>query len=50
MKIRNHEYEYERLAIGGTLPAFLFCYYGAVPNINVGLKKPFMFEESGVLQ
>ena len=50
MKIKNHEYEYERLAIGGTLPAFLFCYYGAVPNINVELKKPFMFEEAGVLQ
>mgnify|MGYP003119575496 FL=1 len=49
MKIKDHEYEYERLAIGGTLPAFLFCYYNSVPNINVELKKPFVFDETNVL-
>jgi len=48
-KIKDHEYEYERLAIGGTLPAFLFCYYNSVPNINVELKKPFVFDETNVL-
>ena len=48
-KIKDHQYEYERLAIGGTLPAFLFCYYNSVPNINVGLKKPLVFDETAVL-
>ena len=49
MKIRDHEYEYERLAIGGTVPAFLFCYYNSIPNINLGLRKPFVFDETNVL-
>ena len=49
MKIKDHEYEYERLAIGGTLPAFLFCYYNSVPNINLQLRKPFIFDKTSVL-
>ena len=49
MKIRDHEYEYERLEIGGTVPAFLFCYYKSIPNINLGLRKPFVFDETNVL-
>ena len=47
MKIRDHEYEYERLAIGGTLPAFLFSYYNAVPLLYTELRKPFPFDETG---
>ena len=46
-KIKDHEYEYERLAIGGTLPAFLFSYYNAVPLLCTELKKPFPFDEIG---
>ena len=45
MKIRDHEYVYERLAIGGTLPAFLFSYYNAVPLLYTELKKPFPFDK-----
>ena len=44
-KIRDHQYEYDRLAIGGTLPAFLFSYYNAVPLLCTELKKPFPFDE-----
>ena len=46
-KIRDHQYEYDRLAIGGTLPAFLFSYYNAVPLLYTELKKPFPFDEMG---
>ena len=44
-KIRDHQYEYERLAIGGTLPAFLFSYYNMVPLLYTELKKPFPFDK-----
>ena len=48
-KIKDHEYEYERLAIGGTLPAFLFSYYNAIPLLYTELKKPFPFDETSIL-
>ena len=48
-KTKDHQYEYERLAIGGTLPAFLFCYYNSVPNISLQLRKPFPFDEIGTV-
>jgi len=49
IKIKDHEYEYDRLAIGGTLPAFLFSYYNAVPLIYTELKKPFPFDKISAL-
>ena len=44
-KIRDHQYEYDRLVIGGTLPAFLFSYYNAIPLIHTELTKPFPFDK-----
>ena len=46
IKIKDHEYRCERLAIGGTLPAFLFCYYNSVPNLYIELRKPFPFDKA----
>mgnify|MGYP003649328215 FL=1 len=48
-KIRDHQYEYDRLAIGGTLPAFLFSYYNTIPLIYTELAKPFPFDRISAL-
>ena len=45
-RIRDNVYQYDRLIIGGTLPAFLYGYCNNIPVIYINKKSPLRFEIS----